>query len=98
MLGYDELLTETCSYEEYNGVNQYNEKSYKTAKQVKCFTSFDFSNELGYDQQEVKLNKIVFIGKDFEPNPYDKIDGLEIRGITPVKGLIVPTIGYKIIL
>ena len=40
----------------------------------------------------------MFIGKDFEPNPYDKIDGFEIRGITPVKGLIVPTIGYKITL
>ena len=28
MLGYDELLTETCSYEHYAGNNKYNEKSY----------------------------------------------------------------------
>ena len=98
MLGYNELLTEKCSYEEFDSVNKYNEKTYKTAIQVNCFTSFDFSNELGYDEQNVKLNKIVFIDNTFEPNPFDKIDGLEIRKIEPVKGLLVPTIGWKIVL
>lgn len=98
MLGYDELLTELCSYEHYEGKNKYNEKSYQEPENIKCFTSFDFSNILGYNQQDVKLNKRVFISNDFEPNPYDKVDGLEIRSISPVKGLEVPVIGWEILL
>ena len=53
---------------------------------------------LGYEKQDITLNKIVFINNDFEPNPFDKIDGLEIRQIKPVKGLLVPVIGWEIVL
>ena len=98
MLGYEELLTETCSYEHYSKVNKYNEKDYESPVPVKCFTSFDFSNVLGAYEQDITLTKIVFISNEFEPNPYDKIDGLEIKSIKPVKGLLVPTIGWQIVL
>lgn len=98
MLGYSELLTETCSYEHYITSNKYNEKTYENPVDVACFTSFDFSNALGYEKQDITLKKIVFINNDFEPNPFDKIDGLEIRQIKPVKGLLVPVIGWEILL
>ena len=98
MLGYDELLTETCSYEHYAGNNKYNEKSYDDPVELACFTSTDFSNILGSYQQDLSLNKVVFIKNEFEPNPFDKIDGLEIKSISPVKGLLVPTIGWQIVL
>lgn len=98
MLGYNKLLKDKCSYERYAGKNKYNEKSYEEPKEVKCFVSFDFSNVLGYDEQSVSLNKVIFIDNEFEPNPFDKVDGLEIKQIKPVKGLITPTIGWEIVL
>ena len=98
MLGYDELLTETCSYEHFAGNNKYNEKSYDTPVELACFTSTDFANTLGSYQQDLDLHKIVFIKNEFEPNPFDKIDGYEIKSISPVKGLKVPTIGWQIVL
>ena len=98
MLGYDELLTETCSYEHYAGTNKYNEKSYQEAVELACFTSTDFSNILGSYHQDLSLNKVVFIKNEFEPNPFDKIDGMEIKSISPIKGLKVPTIGWQIVL
>ena len=98
MLGYKKLLNEVCSYEHYTGKNRYNEKSYQEPVEVKCFISFDFSNILGYDAQSVSLNKVVFIDNTFEPTPFDKIDGLEIKQIKPVKGLITPVIGWEIVL
>lgn len=98
MLGYNELLKDICSYEHYEGKNKYNEKSYTPPVEVKCFVSFDFSNVLGTNEQDVSLNKVVFIGNEFEPQPFDKIDGLEIKQIKPVKGLIAPIIGWEIVL
>lgn len=98
MLGYNELLTETCSYEKFIDNNKYNEKLYDKPIEVECFTSTDFANVLGSYQQDLTLNKIVFIKNEFEPNPFDKIDGLEIRSISPVKGLLVPIIGWQIVL
>lgn len=98
MLGYNELLKDKCSYQKYNGKNKYNEKNYDEPKEMNCFISFDFTNILGYDEQEVKLNKVVFINNEFEPDPFDKIDGLEIRQIKPVKGLVTPVIGWEIVL
>lgn len=98
MLGYNKLLKEKCSYEKYNGKNKYNEKDYEEPKEVACFTSFDFSNILSNAEQTVSLNKVVFIGNDFEPDPFDKIDGLEIKLIKPVKGLITPIIGWEIVI
>lgn len=98
MLGYDELLNETCSYEHYVKENKYNEKEYEEPTDIKCFKSFDFSNILGSYEQELTLTKRVFIGNEFEPNPFDKVDGLEIKSIKPVKGLLVPIIGWEIIL
>ena len=98
MLGYSELLTETCTYSPYTGVNKYNEKIYGEDLILNCFTSYEFSNQLGYEMQELVLNKIVFIDNVLTPNPFDKVDGLEIKKIEPIKGLKVPTIGWKIIL
>lgn len=98
MLGYNNLLNDKCSYEKYNGKNKYNEKSYGEPKEIDCFTSFDFSNVLGVDEQSVSLNKVVFIKNEFEPDPFDKIDGLEIKQIKPVKGLVTPIIGWEIVL
>lgn len=98
MLGYKKLLKDKCSYEKYNGKNKYNEKAYNPPTEIKCFLSFDFANILGVDEQVTSLNKRVFIGNEFEPNPFDKIDGLEIKAIKPVKGLITPIIGWEIIL
>ena len=98
MLGYDELLTEKCSYEKYNGVNKYNEKSYDKSEKLECFTSYDFSNVLGIDEQRITLKKIIFIKNKFTPNPQDRVDGLEIKQITPVKGLLVPIIGWRLVL
>ena len=98
MLGYDELLTETCSYEHFAENNKYNEKSYDEPVELACFTSMDFSNILGSYQQDTSLTKVVFIKNEFEPNPFDKIDGLEIKAISPIKGLKVPTIGWQIVL
>ena len=97
MLGYNQLLKDKCSYEKYDGKNKYNEKSYKQAEDVKCFVSFDLSNILCSNAQDVNFNKVVFIGNEFEPSPFDKIDGLEIKMINPVKGLIVPIIGWEIV-
>lgn len=97
MLGYKELLKDKCSYEKYNGKNKYNEKDYDEPQELKCFISFDFSNVLGFDAQSVSLNKVVFIANEFEPDPFDKIDGLEIKLIKPVKGLIAPVIGWEIV-
>ena len=98
MLGYDELLTETCSYEHYAGNNKYNEKSYNEPVEVACLQPTDFGNIHGSYQQDLTLNKVIFIKNEFEPYPFDKIDGLEIRSISPIKGLKVPTIGWQIVL
>lgn len=98
MLGYDKLLTETCSYQKYNGVNRYNEKDYEEVKEVASFSSYDLSNYRNEFTQDVELTKIIHIGNEFEPSPFDIIDGLEIKKITPVKGIKVPIIGWEIVL
>lgn len=97
MLGYKRLLKDKCSYEKYNGKNKYNEKAYDEPQELKCFISFDLSNVLGSNMQEISFNKVVFISNEFEPNPFDKIDGLEIKLIHPVKGLVTPVIGWEIV-
>lgn len=98
MLGYDQLLNETCSYEKYSNNNIYNEKEYHKPIIIKCFKSYNFSNDRVYDEQNISNNQNVFIGNDFEPNPFDKIDGKEIKQIIPVKGLKCPVIGWQIVL
>ena len=97
MYGYSKLLTDKCSYERFNANNKYNEKTYQTPTEIRCFRSFDFSNVKGYDEQNVILKQVVFIGNDFEPHPFDKIDGLEIKQYKPVKGLLAPIIGWEIV-
>lgn len=97
MLGYNELLKNSCSYEKYKGVDKYNQKNYHEVVDKKCFISFDFSNQLGLNEQNIKLTKRVFIDNEFEPNVFDKIDGMEIISIKAVKGLKVDVIGWEII-
>lgn len=97
MLGYDKLLKEECSYEKYSGNNKYNEKSYSKAETLNCFISFEFDNERRMDEQTITLTKKVFIRNEFEPDPNDKVDGLEIKSIRAVKGLRVPIIGWEIV-
>lgn len=97
MLGYDKLLNDTCQYQRYTGENRYNEKEYGEVEEVKCFVSYDLSNELATGEQDVTLTKKIFIDNSFEPNEFDKVDGLEIQSIEPIKGLLVPIIGYKIV-
>lgn len=97
MLGYNELLNEECIYQKYMGVNEYNEKSYSDEQKVKCFISYDFSNIVNYKIQEIKLNKIIFIDNEFTPNIYDKFDGLDIKEIVPMKGLLEPVFGWRIL-
>lgn len=98
MLSYSKLLTEICDYEHYNGVNEYNEKDYKAPILLRCFTSFDFSNDRNLYNQDLVLKKKVFIENTFEPNPLDRIDGMEIQVIKPVKSLLSGIIGWEIIL
>ncbi len=96
MLGYNELLSEKCSYEKFKKNNKYNEKEYHPQVSLDCFISFDFSNERGFDQQTLNVNKKIFIKNEFEPNEFDKVDSKEIKTIKPVKGLKVPIIGWEI--
>lgn len=97
MLGYNELLTETCSYQKYTSVNKYNEKEYDAPLELKCFQSFDFKNDKNYVEQDVRLTKKVFITNEFQPHSFDKVDGMEIQFIKPVKSLIDGLIGWEII-
>ena len=98
MLGYNKLLKDTCVYERFDTLNKYNEKVYGIPKQIKCFVSFNQSNSLGITQQNVSVSKVVFIDNEFEPHPFDRVDGLEIKQITPVKGLVSPIVGWEIAL
>ena len=98
MLGYDDLLKEKCSYEKYVEINKFNEKDYAVPTELDCFISFDFTNDRNFQEQNVTLTKKVFIKNTFEPSSFDKIDGLEIKSIKPVKGLLTPIIGWEIIL
>ena len=97
MYGYEKLLTEKCSYEHYNEHNKYNEKTYQTPVEIDCFRSFDVSNVKGYEEQNVISKQVIFIGNDFKPHPFDKIDGFEIKQCKPVKGLLAPIIGWEIV-
>lgn len=97
MLGYKELLTETCSYQKYISVNKYNEKEYSAPITLKCFQSFDFKNDKNYVEQDIRLTKRVFISSDFQPHPFDKVDDMEIQFIKPVKSLIDGLIGWELI-
>lgn len=97
MLGYNELLNEKCTYKHYVSKNKYNEKEYSVEEQIDCFKSFDFSNFTNLNQQDINLTKRIFIKNDFEPNAFDLVDGQEIKQIIPVKGLVVPIIGWEII-
>lgn len=85
MLGYNELLTEKCQYEKYQGVDNRNQKHYSDVEELNCFTSYEFSNERKINQQDLNITKRIFISKETEPNLKDRIDGLEIKDIKPVK-------------
>ena len=98
MLGYNELLNDTCSYEKYLKVNAYNEKQYDSPFKVKCFISYNLANSMGYQEQNITTNITVFIDNTFEPNIFDKVNGKEIKAIIPVKGLKTPIIGWEIVL
>ena len=43
------------------------------------------------------MNKIIFIDNKFTPNIYDKFDGLDIKEIVPMKGLLEPVFGWRIL-
>lgn len=97
MLGYEELLNDTCMYQKYIKENRYNEKEWEDPEPISCFISYDLQNEMEIFKQDIVVTKKVFIGNQFEPNQFDKIDGLEIKSIKPIKGLLVPTIGWEIV-
>lgn len=98
MLGYSNLLTEECAYEKYNGQNKYNENTYDDVIYLKCYSSFMFENDRLIKEQNVNITEKIFILNEFTPNPKDKINGLEIKSIKPVKGLLVSVIGWEILI
>ena len=97
MLGYNRLLKEKTKYEKCTGVDKYNEKSYDEEVILNCFQSFDFSNDRNYQEQNINVKKKIFIGTEITPDPKDKFDGLEIKNIKPVKGLVAPIIGWEVV-
>lgn len=97
MLDYYSLLTEKCSYQKLKNIDEYNQKTHHEIIELDCFTSFDFSNDKNLVSQDVKLTKKIFIRNTFEPNPMDKVDGMEIQVIKPVKSLVYGVVGWEII-
>lgn len=97
MLGYKQLLRESTSYEKCVGVDKYNQKNYAPAIVLNCYESYDFTNDRGYQEQNINVQKKIFIGNEITPKPEDKFDGKEVKNIKPVKGLGVPTIGWEVV-
>ena len=97
MLGYNKLLIESCTYSKYVDNDEYNQKVYEADTTLKCFVSFDFSNDRSFTEQNTNLIKKIFISNDITPDIYDKFDGSEVVSIKPVKSLVSGIIGWEVL-
>lgn len=94
-MSYNSLLKDTVSYEKYSGVNQYNEKTYSTATDKKCFKNYRTNVVTNYENEQVISGLEIFL--DFKPSRYDRFDGSQLQRIDEVKKLHSHKIvGYRV--